>query len=68
MSFVEQCNIFRTFTFFFFGNLMKQSSDDELKVNILGRHGLQTLNQIIKKWGKVYHVHVFIFNLHLKGM
>jgi hypothetical protein len=59
MSFVKQCNIFRIFTFFSFGNLMKQSSDDELKVNILGGHGLQTRDQVIKRWGKArekYHV------------
>jgi hypothetical protein len=31
MSFVKQCNIFRMFTFFSFGNLMKQSSDDEFR-------------------------------------
>ncbi len=68
MSFVKQCSIFRTFTFFSFRNLMKQSSDDELKVNILGGHGFQTCDQVIKRWGKAhekYHLHVFIFNLHL---
>jgi hypothetical protein len=31
---------------------MKQSSDDELKVNILGGHGLQTCDQVIKKMGE----------------
>jgi hypothetical protein len=33
---------------------MKQSNNNELKVNILGGHGLQTRDQIIKKWGKVH--------------
>jgi hypothetical protein len=49
---------------------MKKLNDDELKVNILSGHGLQTCDQIIKRWGKVhekYHVHVFIFNLHFNG-
>ncbi len=44
---------FCTFIFFSFGNLMKQSSDDELKVNILGGHGLQTCDQVIKRWGRL---------------
>ncbi len=30
---------------------MKQSSDDELKVNIFNGHGLQTCDQVIKRWG-----------------
>ncbi len=70
MSFFKQWNIFHTFTFFSFGNFMKQSSNDELKINILGGHGFQTCGQIIKRWGRAhekYHVHVFIFNLQFKG-
>ncbi len=70
MSFVKQNGIFHTFTFFSFAKLMKQSNNDELKVNIPGGHGLQTRDQVIKRWGKAhekYHVHVFIFNLHLNG-
>ncbi len=62
MSFVKQCDIFHTFTFFSFGNLMKQSNNNELKVNIFSGHGFQTCDQIIKRWGKAhekYHVHVF---------
>ncbi len=70
MNFVKQCNIFGIFIFFSFGNLMKQSIDDESKVNIFRGHELQTCDQVIKRWGKAhkkYHVHVFIFNLHFNG-
>jgi hypothetical protein len=41
---------------------MKQSNNNELKVNIFSGHGFQTCDQIIKRWGKAhekYHVHVF---------
>jgi hypothetical protein len=44
-----QCGIFYTFIFFFLGKLMKQSNDNELKVNVLGGHGLQTHDQVIKR-------------------
>ncbi len=63
MSFVKQCGIFLTFIFFSFGNLMKQSNNNELKVNIFGGHGLQTCDPIIKRWGKAhekYHVHLCV--------
>ncbi len=39
MSFVKRRDIFRTFAFFSFGKFMKQSTYDELKVNILCGHG-----------------------------
>jgi len=54
MSFVKQCDIFRTFTLFSFGNLMKQLNNDELKVNIHSGHGLQIHDQVIKRWGKAH--------------
>jgi hypothetical protein len=42
---------------------MKQSNNNELKVNIFGGHGLQTCDPIIKRWGKAhekYHVHLCV--------
>ncbi len=50
---------------------MKQSSDDELKAYIFGGYGLQIHDQVIKRWRnahEMYHVHIYIFNLHLNGM
>jgi hypothetical protein len=41
-------------------------SNDELKVNIIGGHGFQTHDQVIKRWGKAhekYHVHTFTFSI-----
>jgi hypothetical protein len=35
---------------------MKQSNNDEFKVNILGGHGLQTHDQVIKRWGKAHEM------------
>jgi len=53
LGFVNQCGILFTFTFFSFGDLMKQSSDDELKVNILGYMDSKLVTKLSKDGGRL---------------
>jgi hypothetical protein len=53
MSFVKQCGIFCIFTFFSFGNLMKQLSDNELKVKSFVNMDSKLVTKLSKDGGRL---------------
>ncbi len=62
MSFVKQCNIFRIFTYFSFGNLMKESSNDKLKVNILVDMDSKLMTKLSKDGGRLMRSNMYTFS------